>query len=142
MNNFRPRSFIRGHAARMFVLSLTFLCLFSISRSFARQDDEEDEGGERGVSPARMMSEELFGPFDYDVFLERESNGEFPFQGGDVPGISPFNSLTNNNAGATGTGFFTQSETTLLAFGNTVVVGFNDSGSNSGGSNKFTGFAR
>ena len=29
-----------------------------------------------------------------------------------------------------------------MAFGNTVVVGFNDSGSNSGGTNKFTGFAR
>ncbi|MBO0857722.1 MAG: PxKF domain-containing protein [Chloracidobacterium sp.] len=139
MKNFRPRSFTRWHAAIIIALSLAFLGLFSISRSFARQDDNE---GERGVSPARMMSEELFGPFDYDVFLERESNGEFPFQGGDVPGISPYNSLTNNNAGATGTGFFTQSETTLLAFGNTVVVGFNDSGSNSGGTNKFTGFAR
>src|SRR5262252_5029593 len=142
MKNFRPRSFTWWHGAIIIALSLAFLSLFSVSRSFARQDDDEDDGGERGVSPARMMSEELFGPFDYDVFLERESNGEFPFQGGDVPEISPFNSLTNNNAGATGTGFFTQSETTLLAFGNTVVVGFNDSGSNSGGSNKFTGFAR
>src|SRR5215471_1176064 len=138
MNNFRPRSFIRGHAARMFVLSLTFLCLFSISRSFARQDDEEEEGH----APARMQSENIFGAFDYEAFLVRIENGEFSFQGGDVPVISPFNSLTNNNAGATGTGFFTQSETAIAAFGSTVVVGFNDSGSNSGGTNKFTGFAR
>src|SRR5262249_56229095 len=84
----------------------------------------------------------LFGPLDYDVFRERENNGEIPSQDGDVDGISPDNSLVNNNAGATGTGFFTQSETTIVAFGNTVVVGFNDSGSNAGGTNKFTGFAR
>jgi hypothetical protein len=89
-----------------------------------------------------MRSEALFGPFDFEDYLQRESNGEFPFQGGDVEVISPNNSLANNNAGSTGTAFFTQSENTLVAFGNTVVVGFNDSGSNSGGSNKFTGFAR
>ncbi|HEY6401907.1 MAG TPA: PxKF domain-containing protein [Blastocatellia bacterium] len=29
-----------------------------------------------------------------------------------------------------------------MAFGNTVIVGFNDSGSNSGGTNRFTGYAR
>src|SRR5215831_3121967 len=141
MKNFRPRSFTRGHAALIIVLSLAFLCLFSISRSFAQQDDDEDEG-ERGISPAQMMSEELFGPFDYDAFLEREINGAIPSQDGDVDVVSPDNSLVNNNAGASGTGFFTQSETTLVAFGNTVVVGFNDSGSNAGGTNKFTGFAR
>ena len=89
-----------------------------------------------------MRSEALQGPFVYEVFLERKANGEFPFHGGDVEVISPANSLANNNAGSTGTAFFTQSENTLVAFGNTVVVGFNDSGSNSGGSNKFTGFAR
>src|SRR5215813_13217313 len=139
MKILRFRSFTRWHVVLMIVLSMAFLGLFSISRSSAQ--DDEDEDGQK-VNPARALSEELFGPFDYDLFLERESNGEFPFQGGDVPEISPFNSLTNNNAGATGTGFFTQSETTLLAFGNTVVVGFNDSGSNSGGTNKFTGFAR
>src|SRR2546427_1368818 len=132
MKNFRPRSFTRGHAALIIVLFLAFLGLFSISRSFAQQDDGDEDG--RGVSPARMMSEQLFGPFDYDAFLERVNNGEFPSQNGDVPVISPYNSLTNNNSGSTGTAFFTQSETTLTAFGNTVVVGFNDSGSNSGGS--------
>ncbi|MEX0677895.1 MAG: sialidase family protein [Pirellulales bacterium] len=56
---------------------------------------------------------------------------------GDEPDI-----LTNNNVGNAGTGFFTQSETTILAFGNTVVVGYNDSGSNAVASNKFTGFSR
>src|SRR5262247_3415238 len=134
MKKLRPRSFTRGHAALIIFLSLAFLGLFSISRSSAQD--------ERKLAPARMRSEHLYGPFDYDAFLEREKAGLIPFQGGDVPVISPLNSLTNNNAGATGTGLFTQSETAIAAFGNTVVVGFNDSGSNSGGTNKFTGFAR
>src|SRR5262245_27906144 len=138
MKNFRPRSFTRWHTALIFVLSLAFLGLFSISRSSAQEEEEEEDQH----SPARVRSENIFGAFDYEAFLVRIANGEFPFDGGDVDGISPFNSLTNNNAGATGTGFFTQSETTIAAFGNTVVVGFNDSGSNSGGTNKFTGFAR
>ncbi len=103
------------------------------------EDDDEDFGK---VQPARGRSEEIFGPFDYDLFVEREKAGEFPFQGGPVPSTVPFDGLINNNAGATGTGFFTQSETTVVAFGSTVVVGFNDSGSNAGGTNKFTGFSR
>src|SRR5215510_2996376 len=142
MKNFRPRSFTLGHAALIIVLSLALLGLFSVSRSFAQQDDDDEDDNERGISPARMLSEQLFGPFDYDAFLERVNNGEIPSQDGDVDAVSPYNSLVNNNAGATGTGFFTQSETTIAAFGNTVVVGFNDSGSNAGGTNKFTGFAR
>src|SRR5215510_8968488 len=137
MKNFRPRSFTLWHAALIIVSSLAFLGLFSISRSSAQ---EEEEGGK--VGPARMRSEQIFGPFDYDEFLAREKRGEIPDQSGPAEEISPYNSLTNNNAGATGTGFFTQSETAIAAFGNTVVVGFNDSGSNSGGTNKFTGFAR
>src|SRR5262249_28707752 len=140
MKSFRPRSFTLGYAVLIIILFLPFLGLFSIPRGLAHQDDGEEEGGK--VGPTRLASEQIFGPFDYDEFLAREKRGEFPPQGGPVEEISPFNSLTNNNAGASGTGFFTQSETTIAAFGNTVVVGFNDSGSNSGGTNKFTGFAR
>src|SRR5262245_43685672 len=135
MKKLRPRSFTRGHAALIIVLSLTFLSLFSIYRISAQ------EGEGRHVT-ARVRSEAQFGAFDYAAFLVREANGDSPDPIGPVLEISPFNSLTNNNAGATGTGFFTQSETAIVAFGNTVVVGFNDSGSNSGGTNKFTGFAR
>jgi hypothetical protein len=137
MNKFRPRSFTRGHAALIIVLFLAFLGLFSISRSSAQVGEQERKEG-----PATVRSQQMFGPFDYDTFLAREKAGEILFQGGPVSVTSPNNSLTNNNAGATGTGLFTQSETSIVAFGNTVVVGFNDSGSNSGGTNKFTGFAR
>jgi immune inhibitor InhA-like protein len=138
MKYFGPRSFTRGRAALIIVLSLTFLGLLSISRSSAQQGPVTHEG----YTPARMRSEALFGPFDYEAFLKRIDDGEFPDQGGPVVGESPNNSLVNNNAGSTGTAFFTQSETSLTAFGDTVVIGFNDSGSNSGGSNKFTGFTR
>ncbi len=91
---------------------------------------------------ARRLSEETYGPFDYARFLEREKNGEFPPQSGPVPPDAPLDSLTNNNGGATGTSQFTQSETSVVVFGNTVVIGFNDAGSNAGGTNKFTGFTR
>ncbi len=54
--------------------------------------------------------------------------------------IAAVDQLVNNNAGSSGTSRFTQSETSLLAFGNSVVVGFNDSGSNANGS-RFTGWS-
>lgn len=95
----------------------------------------------RLMPPARARSEAVYGPFDLDAFLIREKNGEFPNGGGDVD--SPATDvLTNNNTGGTGTSQFTQSENSLVAFGNTVILGFNDSGSNAGGSNKFTGYSR
>ncbi len=101
-------------------------------------DDEED-----GDLIDMDYYEETFGPFDYKTFLQREANGPLGGQGGPVTTPpAPADVRTNNNNGATGTAFFTQSETTVLAFGNTVLVGFNDAGSNAGGTNKFTGFAR
>src|SRR5687768_2410740 len=102
--------------------------------------NESDVAAMRKVQPAAGRSEGLFGPFNYDDFLSRQKNGEFPDQGGQV-GADPYNALTNNNGGATGTGLFTQSETAIIAWDNHVVVAFNDSGSNSGGTNKFTGWA-
>jgi len=56
--------------------------------------------------------------------------------------LGAVSALVNNNAGSTGTSNFTQSGTTVVAFGNTVVAAFNDSGSNAGGANRFTGLAR
>src|SRR5262245_16265683 len=96
----------------------------------------------RQQAPQRVRSERIFGPFDYDAFLLKEKNGEIPDQSGPVDPGAEVNVLTNNNAGSSGTAFYTQSETSLVAFGNTVVAGFNDSGSNGIASNKFTGFAR
>jgi len=55
--------------------------------------------------------------------------------------MSAVDRLVNNNDGNTGTSQFTQSEASLVAFGNTIVLGFQDSGSFATGS-KFTGFSR
>jgi hypothetical protein len=88
--------------------------------------------------------EEIYGRFNYEQFLVlEEENGPQGGPGGIVEeDVFALDVLTNNNGGATGTSFFTQSETTVIAFGNTVLIGFNDSGSISGGTNKFTGFSR
>lgn len=48
--------------------------------------------------------------------------------------------LVNNNNGAASTTGFTQSETSVIAFGNNVVISYNDAGSAAAG-NKFTGWS-
>ncbi len=58
-----------------------------------------------------------------------------------APAVATSNVLVNNNGGATGTSRYTQSETSMLAFGNTVVAGFNDAGSFQPGTNQFTGWS-
>jgi hypothetical protein len=59
--------------------------------------------------------------------------------------LSSFNAtndgLVNNNNGTLADRSFTQSETDVIAFGNYVVVAFNDAGSYTGSNNKFTGWA-
>lgn len=57
--------------------------------------------------------------------------------------VTPANVLANTpeNNQSTLTANFTQSETGSIAFGNTVIVAYNDSGSNAGGS-RFTGYSR
>jgi hypothetical protein len=110
---------------------------FVFVQDFQSDQEREDESD--------LIDQEYYqntyGPFDYSTFVHREAAGEFPGQDGSVTS-APIDVQTNNNAGSTGTANFTQSETTVLAFGNTVLIGFNDSGSNAGGSNKFSGFSR
>jgi hypothetical protein len=99
---------------------------------------QENPWGYAGVSaqekfqPTRIAPKALPGPV----------NVEEVDQSGPIPASLTSNTLINNNNGSTGAAFFTQSETTIVAFGNTIVAGFNDSGSNAGGSNKFTGWSR
>jgi hypothetical protein len=101
---------------------------------------EEEDAGDFVDSEAY---DQTYGTFDYDTFLNLDNNGPLGGQGGAVDEVAaPADVLTNNNAGATSTVGFTQSETAVIAYGNTVLVAFNDSGSTSGGTNKFTGFAR
>jgi Bacterial pre-peptidase C-terminal domain len=91
----------------------------------------------------RTGYESIYGPFNYDAFLAREAAGRVPNGSGLVTSsTTPTDSLTNNNTGSLGTSSFSQSETNLIAFDNTVLVGYNDAGSASGGANKFTGYSR
>src|SRR5438876_7768977 len=83
-------------------------------------------------APVRMVPEALPGPVSF-------GGTELPAR---VRALLPtVNALINNNNGSTGTSQFTQSENTVVAFGSTVVVGFNDSGSFATGSH-FTGWSR
>lgn len=50
--------------------------------------------------------------------------------------------VVNNNVGATGTSQFTQSGTSTLVFGSTVLVAFNDSGSFAATNDQLTGYSR
>ena len=103
-------------------------------------EQEEEDGGDFIDSQGY---DEAYGEFDYDNFLNLENNGAMGGQGGAVDEApTAADVLTNNNAGATTTAGFTQSETAVIAFGSTVLVAFNDSGSATGGTNKFTGFSR
>jgi hypothetical protein len=95
----------------------------------------------RTMAPQRERSERQFGPFNYQNFLQRERLGQVADQSGPVLSAGP-DVLGNNNAGTDGSAFFTQSETALLAFGDTVILGYNDAGSNGTASNKFTGLSR
>lgn len=80
--------------------------------------------------------------FNYEQFLSNVKNGLIPDQSGPVGSTDRNDILTNNNLGNGGTNGFTHSETTIVAFGTHVVVGFNDSGSyQNGATNHFTGYA-
>jgi hypothetical protein len=84
------------------------------------------------IPPIKDELRENYSQGDYENFLLREKLGEIPFQGGIVDQIAGTDALVNNNTGSTGTSNFTQSETSILAFGSTVLIGFNDSGSFTG----------
>jgi hypothetical protein len=105
-------------------------------------DQEDDTSGVNGDFANGDYIVQTYGPFDYQQLLSLEKNGPVGGPGGPVtppPGANDV--LTNNNGGNLGTQGFTHSETTTIAFGNTVLVGFNDSGSYTGTNNKFTGYA-
>ncbi|MBE0570826.1 MAG: hypothetical protein IH618_04705, partial [Ignavibacteriaceae bacterium] len=140
---------------KSFLFSILFvsLCFIfsSISHLYAQVDSERqlydnDELFQQLSGAKRSLLEQKFGKKEssFKEFVSGLNQGmqapqaesiEIPL---DVVNASDV--LVNNNTGATGTAYFTQSETSILAFGNNVLIGFNDSGSNNGAS-KFTGFS-
>ena len=83
----------------------------------------------------RMMPAALPGPVNFQTF-----ENPAPVPRSLLPSV---NALINNNTGITNCNDFTQSETSVVSFGSTIVAGFNDSGSFAGGTtNHFTGWSR
>jgi hypothetical protein len=116
-------------------LTTLFFVLYLTSTVFAQSVNVQP------IPPIKDELRQQYTQSDLEIFRLKEKNGEIPPQGGIIYNSAAADALVNNNAGATGSGYFTQSEMSIIAFGNNVVIGFNDSGSNSGGSNKFTGWS-
>ncbi len=117
--------------------ALFAVCSFIVFAGTAfTQDNAAQLGG-----PAKKELREEYSRADYEEFLRKQRNGEIPLQSSVVPSSGTSDVLVNNNGGATGTSGFTQSETCILAFGNNVVIGFNDAGSYGGTTNHFTGWS-
>jgi len=112
-----------------------FFILFLTGTVFAQSNNVQQ------IPPMKEGLRENYSQSDYENFLLREKLGEIPFQGGIVDQQAAADVLVNNNTGSTGSANFTQSETSIIAFGSNVLIGFNDSGSFTGGANKFTGFS-
>jgi hypothetical protein len=125
----------RNGKQQLVAVIFIFFILLLTNTVFAQSDNSQP------VHAIKEGLRENYTQSDYHDFMIREKNGEIPFQGGIVDQQAAPDALVNNNGGSTGTSNFTQSEMSVIGFGNNVVVGFNDSGSYVGGANKFTGWA-
>jgi len=136
------RSTTQGRRTNKNVLQLMvafiFMCfMMSFTTSLLAQSSPTQKS-----NPVIDGLRENYTQHDYELYLEKLRNREIPPAGGIVDQQAAADVLVNNNAGNSGSANFTQSETTILAFGSTVLIGFNDSGSYTGGANKFTGWSR
>lgn len=95
----------------------------------------------QSIPPMLDQLRKQYTPADYQNFLQQEQAGRIPLQSGPIFSPEALDILGNNNAGAESDRWFTQSETSILAYGSTVILGFNDSGSRAGLANKFTGWS-
>ncbi|MDZ7623595.1 MAG: sialidase family protein [Ignavibacteriaceae bacterium] len=116
-------------------LTTLFFALFFAVNIFAQSDNSQQ------IPSMRDGLREEYTQSDFETFYIREKNGEIQNEVSIIYATAAADALVNNNTGSTGTSNFTQSETAIVAFGNNVVIGFNDSGSYTGGANKFTGFS-
>jgi hypothetical protein len=118
----------------LLLAALAVVAASATPKAFASQASGQSagEGAQEKFQRVRMVGEGISGSL---------SAGEVN-QSSTVPASPTGNPLINNNSGATGTSNFTQSETTIVAFGSTIVAGFNDSGSFTGGFDAFTGWSR
>ena len=99
--------------------------------------------------PARRNAQEKFAPVRMapeGIILGPVSFQSFEYPSRVLRSLFPsVNALINNNNGVFNCNGFTQSETSVVSFLSTIVVGFNDSGSYENGgtlTNHFTGWSR
>lgn len=133
----RPALAGRRHRARLLLESLEDRTLLNGTADFPWSPEGDDDLINRDYIEANQP------PFNDNALVQDGHGGVGRDRGGPVsspPGAVDV--LTNDNTGSNGTSGFTQSETSLVAYGSTVVLGFNDSGSHNAASNKFTGFSR
>ncbi len=120
----------------LLLAALAVLAALATPRAFASQDSAQNTSWpgspEEKFQRTRIAPEGIPGPLNLEEINQASA----------VPESPTANALINNNNGSTGAAFFTQSETSLVAFGNTIVAGFNDSGSFAGNTNHFTGWSR
>ena len=121
---------------RSYFLSFAVLFVLMITAPLFSQEENVKQ-----IPSMRDGLREEYSDADFQNFLLREKLGQIPFQGGIVDQQAATDALVNNNTGTNGTAYFTQSETDIIAFGNSVLIGFNDSGSYGTGGSKFTGFS-
>ena len=100
-------------------LATLFFALFLASTVFAQTENVQQ------IPPTKDGLRESYTPEDYQLFLTREQNGEIPFAGGLVDAKAAADKLVNNNNGSSGSANFTQSEMSIVAYGNNVIIGFN-----------------
>ena len=110
-------------------LTLLFLTLFLSGMVFAQTSN---------VEKLPVINENYIGVPGGNNIEDGAKKVRQPIKIEDVSGASDV--LVNNNTGAGSTSQFTQSETSIIAYGNQVVIGFNDSGSFASGSH-FTGWS-
>ncbi|MBK9097713.1 MAG: T9SS type A sorting domain-containing protein [bacterium] len=118
-----------------YLLTIAYLILFLSYVGLAQTDNSEQ------IPAIKEGLREQYTESDYELFRFREKSGEISNEISIIYATAAADALVNNNNGSTGTSNFTQSETSIIAFGNNVVIGFNDSGSYTGGANKFTGWS-
>src|SRR6266404_1448505 len=153
----KQNSSIKAHLLWSALILLTLLAVCAIPLALAQRSKQSKQVQEALSAGSPVVQQKFKSPevgSGNEQFMVRMPSqsallGPVSFQSFENPAPVPrsllpsVNALINNNTGITGCNDFTQSETTVVSFGSTIVAGFNDSGSFAGGStNHFTGFSR
>ena len=152
----KQNSSIKAQIIRSAFILLSLLAICAIPFALAQRNGVGQSKQSQKAAGAGSSVQQRFGspavqdPWGGSPLVRMPSQMALPgpvrFQSFENPAPVPrsllpsVNTLINNNNGTSGCNEFTQSETSVVSFGSTVVAGFNDSGSYDGGTNQFTGY--